>query len=124
MLATVKSSLAYVEYVMLVAYTVALGILLIPKTIVGALAVFFCAVIMILMMLGINYTKYSLAKRLCSGKPYGNLFMDVVMLLYSIQYFYEFNEWGILYTIGTIFLSIDTLLFVIGFIERRYKKQV
>ncbi len=122
MLATIRKILAYLDWLMLISFIMVFGIYLIPKTIVGGIIAFVCAIGLLLIMFEESSNRYSSNRRISFGNPLGNPLVDIALGIFAYHNLAQTDNYYYLFLIGIIMVGIDFLLWSIKCIEQIHTK--
>ncbi len=123
MLATIRKILAYLDWLMLIAFIIVFGIYLIPKTIIGGIIAIICAIGLLLIMFEEASNQYSSNSRISFGKPLGNPLVDVALGIFAYLNLEQAGNFNNLFIIGIVMVGTDFLLWVVKCIEQFHTKK-
>jgi ABC-type transport system involved in multi-copper enzyme maturation permease subunit len=110
MFVTAKKVFSYLDWLMLIAFIVTFGVLVIPQSTALAIGVLIFALIALYFMIVLSSRRNAPQNRIGAGSPIGYPLTDCVILTFGIMEILDPDEWFPLSIVGCIALIVDLLL--------------
>ncbi len=119
MLATIRRSLVFLEWVMIFAFMTNFAVELFAKSVVGSVIILLIEVIFLWILISERKTHYSpnhkSAKNLV---PFSTPLIDIVLIIFTIKGCMEINEWSLFFILGLSVVGLDLIIWMIDQFKR------